>query len=193
MNVKIIALGGGASNAVNQMIRAGDIAADFIAANTDVQDLKRSKAPTRLQVGAALVKGLGAGGDAEIGRAAAEADREAIALVLAGAQLVIVVAALGGGTGSGGASVICQVAKAGGAVVVSVVTLPLPFEGRRRRMVADAALTALDGSAPDRNVVVEIPIPPREDGVSLAGMFALTDAAVAAEVRSVISGGLPGA
>ena len=111
----IIALGSGAGNALDRMARAGTIDATFIAANTDAQDLKRSLAPVRMLLGQKLTKGLGASGDAEVGRDAVAGDREALAAAVAGAEVVIVIAALGGGTGSGGAPVVVDIAREIGA------------------------------------------------------------------------------
>ena len=183
----VIALGSGAGNALNGMVRAGAIDAFFIAANTDAQDLKRSAAPDRLLLGQKLTKGLGASGDAETGRDAVACAREALAAVVARAEVVVVIAALGGGTGSGGAPVVVDVAREAGALVVGVVTHPWPFEGRRRRRVAEEGFIELT-KACDLVVVAHdggpaLPAP----GQSLREAFADADAAVAATVARLLT------
>lgn len=181
----VVALGSGASHVLDHLLRTGGLPATLIAANTDVQDLRRSLAPTKLQLGALVVRGLGCGGDAEVGRDAALADREPIAQALAGAELVIVLASLGGGTGSGAAPVVCGVASDLGIPALAVVTLPFPFEGRRRRRIADEALAALRQATDGRVVVADTAVPP-EDGerLTMQELFARSDTAVAAIVRT---------
>ena len=183
---RLVALGSGAGNALNRMVRAEGIDAAFIAANTDAQDLKRSAAPVRLLLGQKLTKGLGASGDAETGRDAVGGDREALAAVLAGSEVVIVIAALGGGTGSGGAPVVVNLARETGAVVIAIVTHPWPFEGRRRRRVADEGFAELTKVC-DLVVVAHDGGPaqpaPRK---SLQEAFADADAAVAAAVADLV-------
>ena len=186
MPIKLVAVGGGASNALNHIIRTGGIDGHLIAVNTDVQDLSRSKAGTRLQIGAKVTKGLGSCGDPDIGRAAALADAGAIRGALSGAQLVIVVVGLGGGTGSGGAPVICGIARDLGAEVVVIEVQPLPFEGRPRRANADAALVALDAVVPGR-VVHAVPVVSPDERLDIVGMFARMNEAIAAEARIAIA------
>jgi cell division protein FtsZ len=192
----VVALGSGASHALNHLLRTGGLPATVIAANTDVQDLRRSLSPTKLQLGASVVRGLGCGGDAEVGRDAALADREPIAQALAGAELVIVLAGLGGGTGSGAAPVVCGVASDLGIPAIAVVTLPFPFEGRRRRRVADEALVALRQAADGRVVVADTPVPPEGgERLPMQALFARSDASVAAIVRAatdIAAGGTGG-
>ncbi|TVQ91802.1 MAG: cell division protein FtsZ [Deltaproteobacteria bacterium] len=130
--IKVIGVGGGGGNAVNTMISAGLTGVEFIVMNTDAQDIRRSLAPRRFQLGAQLTKGLGAGADPEVGREAALEDRDRIAELVVGADMVFVTAGMGGGTGTGAAPVIAQVAKECGALTVAVVTRPFFFEGRRR-------------------------------------------------------------
>ncbi len=185
--IRILALGSGAGNALNAMVRAGADPADFIAANTDVQDLKRTLAATRLQIGKAVARGLGAGGDIEVGRAAVAADRSEIAAALTGADLVILLAALGGGTGGGAVPVVVEIAASVGAVVVPVVTTPFKFEGRSRKVNAEAALVALRVVAGDRLILVKTEIPPPDSGTTMSGLFALSDMNVAAAVREVLA------
>jgi cell division protein FtsZ len=116
---------------------------DFICANTDAQALKTSSAPTVLQLGADLTKGLGAGANPDLGRQAALEDRERIEEVISGADMVFITAGMGGGTGTGGAPVVAQVAKEKGILTVAVITKPFPFEGRKRLQVADDGIRAL--------------------------------------------------
>jgi len=153
-NLKVIGVGGGGSNAVNRMIRAKLEGVEFIAANTDLQALKLSQAPVKLQLGARLTKGLGAGANPEIGRKAALEDTEKIIEVLEGADMVFVTSGLGGGTGSGAAPVVASLASELGALTVAVVTKPFAFEGKRRMMQAEHALSELVGCV---DTVIVIP------------------------------------
>ena len=141
--IKVIGVGGGGGNAINTMIAAGLSGVDFIAANTDIQALANSKAPIKLQLGQGLTKGLGAGANPEVGREAALEDRERIAELLEGADMVFVTCGMGGGTGTGAAPVIADVAKQLGALTVGVVTKPFNFEGNRRKKHADAGMVEL--------------------------------------------------
>lgn len=129
--IKVIGVGGCGGNAVDHMIEQGVQGVEFIAINTDAQALKRSKARMQLQIGSALTKGLGAGAKPEIGQAAAEEDRERIAEIIQGANMVFITAGMGGGTGTGAAPVVAQVAKEMGILTVAVVTKPFVFEGKR--------------------------------------------------------------
>ena len=141
--IKVIGLGGGGSNAVNRMMAARFTGVEFIVANTDVQALRASPAPMKIQIGARLTGGLGAGSDPEVGRNAAQEDREQIKQLLQGADMVFVTAGLGGGTGTGSAPVVAAVAKELGILTVAVVTKPFSFEGRKRAQQADAGLAEL--------------------------------------------------
>jgi len=141
--IKVIGLGGGGSNAVDRMIAARFVGVDFIVANTDLQVLRASPAPTKIQLGAKLTGGLGAGSDPSVGRRAAEEDRDRIAQVLEGADMVFVTAGLGGGTGTGAAPVVAGIAKELGALTVAVVTKPFHFEGRRRAQAAEQGMDEL--------------------------------------------------
>ena len=143
--IKVIGLGGGGSNAVNRMMEARFTGVEFIVANTDVQALRASPAPLKIQLGARLTSGLGAGSDPEVGRSAAQEDREQIQQVLGGADMVFVTAGLGGGTGTGAAPVVASVAKELGILTVAVVTKPFAFEGRKRAQQAEAGLAELRG------------------------------------------------
>ncbi len=150
--VKIIGIGGGGNNALNTMITYQLTGVEFIAANTDAQALAANLAPIKLQLGASLTKGLGAGANPEIGRKAALEDVDKIREVLKSADMVFITAGLGGGTGTGGAPVIAEVAREVGALTVAIVTKPFHFEGKKRmkqaeeglanlRMTADALIT----------------------------------------------------
>jgi cell division protein FtsZ len=141
--IKVIGVGGGGSNAVNRMVHAGFGDVEFIVANTDAQALSTSPAPSKVQLGKHLTKGLGAGADPNVGRAAALEDTDKILEVLTGADLVFVTTGLGGGTGTGAAPVIASLANQLGALTVAVVTRPFKFEGRKRAQQAEVGLTDL--------------------------------------------------
>ncbi len=141
--IKVIGVGGGGGNAVNHMIEAHIEGVQFIAANTDLQALRMSKAPIKLQIGAKLTKGLGAGANPDIGRQAALEDTEKILEVLEGADMVFITTGLGGGTGTGAAPIIASLATEIGALTVAVVTKPFHFEGRRRMLQAEQGVREL--------------------------------------------------
>ncbi len=143
--IKVIGLGGGGSNAINRMMEARFTGVEFIVANTDLQALRASPAPVKLQLGARLTLGLGAGADPEVGKKAALEDREQIKKLLDGADMVFVTAGLGGGTGTGSAPIVAATAKEMGILTVAVVTKPFAFEGRRRSQQAEAGLAELRG------------------------------------------------
>ena len=141
--LKVIGVGGAGGNAVNRMIGAGLRGVDFIAANTDLQALNQSLAPTRIQIGVNATRGLGSGGDPSQGRRAAEEDEQTIGDSLSGSDLVFITAGMGGGTGTGAAPVMARLAKQSGALTVAVVTKPFQFEGRRRQRQAEEGLSEL--------------------------------------------------
>jgi len=141
--IKVIGVGGGGGNAVNRMIQAGLEGVEFIAANTDVQALKLSLAPVKLQLGVRLTAGLGAGANPDVGRRAALEDSEKIIEALEGADMVFVTAGLGGGTGTGAAPVIASLASDMGILTVAVITRPFAFEGKRRLQQAERGLKEL--------------------------------------------------
>lgn len=141
--LRVVGVGGGGNNALNNMIQAGLKGVEFIAANTDLQDLENSKARVQLQLGRDLTRGLGAGADPEVGRQAALEDRDKIKELLGGSDMVFVTAGLGGGTGTGGAPVIAEVAKESGALTVAVVTKPFDFEGKKRMDQAEYGVDEL--------------------------------------------------
>ncbi len=141
--IKVIGVGGGGGNAINNMINLELQGVEFIAANTDAQALEMSKADVKIQLGANLTKGLGAGAKPEIGREAAEESADEIKRALEGADMVFVTAGMGGGTGTGGAPVIAEISKEVGALTVAVVTRPFSFEGKRRAKQADDGIARL--------------------------------------------------
>lgn len=144
--IKVVGVGGGGQNAVNRMIEEGIQGVEFIAVNTDAQALMLSNAPQRLRIGEKITKGLGSGGNPEIGMRAAEESREELRQLLAGADMVFVTAGMGGGTGSGASPVVAQVAREEGALTIGVVTRPFTFEGAQRRRNAEQAIEALQDS-----------------------------------------------
>ncbi|UCH53581.1 MAG: cell division protein FtsZ [Pseudomonadota bacterium] len=141
--IKVIGVGGGGGNAIDHMVTANLDGVEFISANTDSQALKRTRAKTILQLGTNLTKGLGCGADPAVGRQAAVEDRERIAEVLDGADMVFITAGMGGGTGTGAAPVVAQVAKDLGVLTVGVVTKPFPFEGKKRMGIAEQGIREL--------------------------------------------------
>jgi len=173
--IKVIGVGGGGSNAVNRMVRAGFPGVEFIVANTDVQALQQSEAAIRVQLGQKLTKGLGAGADPVVGRAAALEDTERLLEVMDGADMVFVTAGMGGGTGTGAAPVIASLASEIGALTIAVVTRPFVFEGGRRMKQADRGLTELRQAV---DSVITIPnerLLSMNRGVSLLDAFAEAD------------------
>jgi cell division protein FtsZ len=142
--IKVIGVGGGGGNAVSSMMESGLVdGVEFIATNTDAQVLLNSKAPTKLQIGEKLTKGLGVGGDPELGRQAAEESMEKIKELLIDSDMVFVTAGMGGGTGTGASPIIAQLAKEAGALTVGVVTKPFAFEGTRRMVAAEEGIEKL--------------------------------------------------
>ncbi|MBE0430521.1 MAG: cell division protein FtsZ [Dehalococcoidia bacterium] len=141
--IKAIGIGGGGSNAITRMVREGIKGVDFIVMNTDGQALALAEAPTRIQLGEKLTRGLGAGGDHKVGIKAAEESRDAIEDLVQGADMVFIAAGMGGGTGTGGIPVVSEVAKQTGALTIAVVTKPFSFEGTHRADVADEGLVNL--------------------------------------------------
>ncbi|HMD42658.1 MAG TPA: cell division protein FtsZ [Candidatus Acidoferrum sp.] len=174
--IKVIGVGGGGCNAVNRMIRAKVEGVEFITANTDLQALKLSQAPVKLQLGGKLTKGLGAGANPEIGRKAALEDTDKIIEALEGADMIFITTGLGGGTGSGAAPVVASLASELGALSVAVVTKPFAFEGKRRMLQAEQALQELVGVV---DTVIVIPnerlMETVERGTSFFDAFRIAD------------------
>jgi cell division protein FtsZ len=141
--IRVVGVGGGGGNAVNNMIDKGLQGVDFIVINCDMQALERNKAPNKIQIGKNLTRGLGAGADPTIGQRSVEEDREEIARALAGSDMVFVTSGMGGGTGTGGAPAVANVAKSLGALVVGIVTRPFNCEGKKRMAQADSGIDEL--------------------------------------------------
>ncbi len=175
-NIKVIGVGGGGGNAVNRMIAKGVCGVEFLAANTDCQALKSHRASVKLQLGAKLTKGLGAGSNPEVGRSAALEDTDKVLELLSGADMVFVTAGLGGGTGTGASPIIANLAREMGALVVAVVTKPFDFEGRRRKAQAEEGLAGLRQVV---DTVITIPndklLHTVERGTPLAEAFLMAD------------------
>ena len=151
--IKVIGVGGAGNNAVNRMIEAGIKNVDFIAVNTDRQALNTSRAPSKIQIGEKLTRGLGAGANPEIGSQAADESKAEIAEVLKGADMVFVTAGMGGGTGTGAAPIVAQTAKEMGILTIGVVTKPFTFEGKKRLAQAEKGIANLNGKV-DTLVVI---------------------------------------
>ena len=142
-NIKVVGIGGAGCNAVNRMIESNLQGINFIAINTDKQNLNKSKAETKIQIGEKLTKGLGAGGNPEVGQKSAEESLESIENQLAGADMVFITAGMGGGTGTGAAPIVAKAAKLSGALTVGVVTRPFTFEGKKRKEHAELGIKFL--------------------------------------------------
>ena len=174
--IKVVGVGGGGSNAVNRMIDAGLDGVDFLVANTDVQALKGSKAPVKLQIGAKLTKGLGAGANPDVGKQAALEDTDKVIEALEGADMVFVTTGLGGGTGTGAAPIVASLAAELGALTVAVVTKPFAFEGKKRLNQAERGLSDLKECV---DTVITIPnerlLATLERGTSLFDAFRIAD------------------
>jgi cell division protein FtsZ len=183
--IKVIGIGGGGSNAVNRMVAAGLDGVEFIIANTDLQALRLNAAPNKLQIGAKLTKGLGAGADPNVGRQAALEDTEKLIEALDGADMVFVTTGLGGGTGTGAAPVIASLASELGALTIAVVTKPFKFEGRKRQVQAERGLEELRDC-----VDTVITIPNERLLATIARTTSLTDAFTSADdvLRQAIQG-----
>ena len=141
--IKVIGVGGGGSNAIDRMISSGMKGVEFVAINTDAQDLMKSLAPKRLQIGEKLTRGLGAGAKPEVGKAAAEENYDEIVAAVSGADMVFITAGMGGGTGTGAAPIVAACAREAGALTVGVVTKPFKFEGKRRMQNAEMGIRNL--------------------------------------------------
>ncbi len=184
--IKVIGVGGGGGNAVNRMIEAQLKGIEFISANTDLQALRRSKAPTKLQLGTTLTRGLGAGGDPEVGRKSALEDTERILELLDGADMVFITAGLGGGSGTGAAPIIASLAAEIGALTVAVVTKPFTFEGRRRLQLAERGTEELRGAV---DTLITIPnerlLSFVDRGTPLAEAFLIADDVLRQAVQGI--------
>ncbi|MFH0774812.1 MAG: cell division protein FtsZ [bacterium] len=173
--IKVIGVGGGGGNTVGRMLeRAGDCI-ELVIANTDLQALNSNLVSSRIQIGAKLTKGLGAGADPTIGQRAAEEDREAIKEMLVGSDMVFITAGMGGGTGTGAAPIIAEIAKELGALTVGVVTRPFLFEGTRRARQAEEGITRLIEKVDTLIIIPNQKLLSGEKSVPLAESFKLAD------------------
>src|SRR5919112_5404368 len=174
--IKVIGVGGGGGNAVNRMIQAGIKGIEFLVANTDLQAMRNSLAPTKLQIGGKLTKGLGAGANPEIGKQAALEDTDRILEALSGADMIFITTGMGGGTGTGAAPIIASLAAELGALTVAVVTKPFAFEGKRRRVQAEQGIRSLRDTV---DTLITIPnerlLNFVERGTSLGDAFKMAD------------------
>ncbi len=174
--IKVIGVGGGGGNAVNRMIQAGIKGVEFLVANTDLQAMRASLAPVKIQIGGKLTKGLGAGANPEIGKQAALEDTERILEALHGADMIFITTGMGGGTGTGAAPIIASLAAELGSLTVAVVTKPFGFEGKRRRVQAEQGIRALRDTV---DTLITIPnerlLNFVERGTSLGDAFKIAD------------------
>ncbi len=184
--IKVVGIGGGGGNAVNRMIDSRMAGIEFIGANTDLQALKKCRAAIKLQLGVSLTRGLGAGGDPEIGRKAALEDTERILELLEGSDMVFLTAGLGGGTGTGAAPIVASLAAEIGALTVAVVTKPFGFEGRRRMEQAERGVEELQGAV---DTLISIPnerlLNFVERGTPLAEAFRIADDVLRQAVQGI--------
>ncbi|HVE72975.1 MAG TPA: cell division protein FtsZ [Thermoanaerobaculia bacterium] len=174
--IKVVGVGGGGGNAVNRMIQAGIKGVEFLVANTDLQAMRTSLAPVKLQIGGKLTKGLGAGANPEVGKQAALEDTDRILEALSGADMIFITTGMGGGTGTGAAPIIASLAAELGSLTVAVVTKPFGFEGKRRRVQAEQGIRALRDTV---DTLITIPnerlLNFVERGTSLSDAFKIAD------------------
>jgi len=184
--IKVMGVGGGGGNSINDMYACGFSDIELIVANTDIQDLLNSEVATKVQLGEKITKGLGAGANPEVGRLAAEEDRDKIKAALAGTDLLFITAGLGGGTGTGASPVIAKIAKDMGILTVAVVTKPFAFEGQKRIVNAEEGFDKL---AAEVDTVVVIPndklFEISNKGVSLVGAFEEANNVLRIGIRSI--------
>ena len=185
--IRVVGVGGGGSNAVDRMVAARIPGVTFVAINTDAQALRRSKAGTKIRIGATTTRGLGSGGDPDVGRRSAEEDEARIARAVKGVDLVFITAGLGGGTGSGAAPVVAGNARVNGALTIAVVTKPFAFEGTQRGRIAEAVVGDLaanvDAIITVRNDRIADAVP---DDTSMLDAFKAVDDVLLQAVRSII-------
>ena len=184
--IRVIGVGGGGSNAVNNMIAQDIQGVDFVAVNTDAQALIRSIAPARLRIGDKLTRGLGVGGDPKLGRFSAEENRNEIAKAIQGSDLLFITAGMGGGTGTGAAPVIAEIASELGVLTVAVITKPFSFEGAHRTRVAEEGIAQLKEKA-DTVVVIHNDrlLSLCDENVSIEAAFKLADDMLCQSVRGI--------
>ncbi len=184
--IRVVGIGGGGSNAVDRMIESGLMGVEYMAINTDAQVLDLSAADKKLQIGEELTRGLGTGGDPELGRAAAEESHQEILMALDGADMVFITCGMGGGTGTGGGPIVAQISKGMGALTVGVVTRPFAVEGRRRARIADDGIEELKANV---DTLIVIPndrlLTLADESVSLQEAFRLADTTLQQGVKGI--------
>jgi cell division protein FtsZ len=184
--IRVVGVGGGGTNAVNRMIQSGLIGVEYVAVNTDAQVLDLSAADRKLQIGEDLTRGLGTGGDPEIGRQAAEENRQDLMMALDGADMIFITAGMGGGTGTGGSSVVAAISKELGALTVAVVTRPFTVEGRRR---SEIAATGIDDLKKVVDTLIVIPndrlLQLTDDNLTIEQAFSLADTILQQGVKGI--------
>ena len=185
--IKVVGLGGGGSNSINSMISLQQIqGVEFVAINTDAQALMNNQSPTKVQIGETLTKGLGSGGDPEVGKQAAEESTQKLEDVLQDADMVFLTAGMGGGTGTGSIPIVAQIAKAVGALTVAVVTKPFSFEGTRRMVVAEDGIDKLKDKV---DALIIIPnqrlLETVDKNISLQEAFRLADSVLGQGVQGI--------
>ena len=184
--IKVIGVGGAGNNVINRMIEAGVQGVDFIAVNTDKQDLNKSKATEKVQIGEKLTGGMGAGSKPEIGRKSAEESRAEIAKIMAGTDMVFLTAGMGGGTGTGAAPIIADIARESGALTVGVVTKPFKFEGARRMAQAEEGIANLSDKVDSLIIIPNDRLKyVTEQKITFANAFGIADDVLKQAVSSI--------
>ena len=184
--IKVVGVGGAGTNAVNRMVDAQLQGVDFIAINTDSQALALSKAPTKIQIGDKLTKGLGAGANPDVGQRAAEESREEISNTIKGSDLVFITCGMGGGTGTGGAPIVAEIAKEMDILTVAVVTKPFGFEGRRRMQQAEAGIAELKDKVDSLVIIPNERLKHATDQkITFANAFEIADDVLRQAVQSI--------
>ena len=186
VKIKVIGVGGGGSNVVNRMVRAGVTGVDFVAVNTDKQALNVSSAGYKIQIGEKLTGGKGAGSDPEVGRKAAEESRSQLGKALEDTDMVFITAGMGGGTGTGAAPTVAEAAKEQGILTVGVVTKPFGFEGRRRMMQAEKGIEELRGKVDSLVIIPNERLKYATDQkITFANAFEIADDVLKQAVQSI--------
>ncbi len=183
--IKVVGVGGGGGNALNCMVDSGCVGIDFIAVNTDNQALKVSKASQKIQIGAKLTRGLGAGGRPAVGESSAQESRDEIAEAIKGANMIFITAGMGGGTGTGAAPVVAEIAKEMGILTVAVVTKPFNFEGAKKMAQAEKGIEALLTNVDSLVVIPNQKLLTGEEKLTMRQSFALADDILMTGVKSV--------
>lgn len=186
VNIKVAGVGGGGGNAVDRMINCDIQGVDFVSINTDIQTLRRSRAPEKIQIGEKLTRGRGAGGNPEIGQQAAEESREDIIAALDGVQMVFITAGMGGGSGTGAAPIIAEIARDMGILTVGIVTKPFTFEGQKRMQQAELGVAALKDRVDALIVIPNERLTQMPDTkITLVNAFAAADDVLRQGVQSI--------